>query len=169
MKTMLKVLMIIMALALVLSLAACGEEQVDAPAEETPTVESAPEEQTPEGETAAPEGETAAPTTDATTDATTPTEEIAFDAEPSLEEELLWEDEIGTGPMVTVKYEVYEAMSDSEKEAFRNCFTTASAFDFWEENALMNYGNELLDEEFVGEGSLNLKEIYEMLTGNYET
>ena len=178
MKTAMKILTMILALALVLSLAACGEEKLETPTEAPTTEQPVPEGESvaPEAETAAPEVETTAPAeeaTDPTTETTAPAqqEEISFDAEVSLEEELIEEEipeeDFGVGPLITVKYEVYEAMSDSEKEAYRDCFTTPAAFDFWEENAFMNYENEILDEGFLGAGTLNLKDIYEMLTGKY--
>ena len=119
MKTAMKILTMILALALVLSLAACGEEKLETPTE-APTTEqpvSEGESAAPEAETAAPEVETTAPAaeaTDPTTETTAPAqqEEISFDAEVSMEEELLEEEipeeDFGVGPMITVKYEVYE-------------------------------------------------------------
>ena len=186
MKNMMKLMAILLTLALVFSLAACGakeelavpqdmetmdteeilpEGETAAP-EQTPEAETAATEQTSEPETAtpAPEGETTA------TDASATTQEVTFDetvvdAELLPEDELIYEDEIGVPPAVTVKYAVYEAMSDSEKAAYQASFSNALAFEQWEEMALANYEADLIEDDMLGLGSLNLKEIFELLTG----
>lgn len=174
MKKMTKLLALAMALLLVLSISACKKEAAASTAAPTeaaapeategtadPTETTAPAESVP----AAPvEGETQ-PAAPADPQLSTEESEFDFDLEISMEEELLWEDEIGTGPMITVTWETYDAMPDSEKEAYRACFTNQAAFDSWEELALMDYESQFFDEGMMGMGSLILKDIISMLIG----
>lgn len=174
MKNMMKLICLTMALLLALSMTACKKEAA-APATE-PTETTAPEatgdtaeptETTApaEGETTAPaEGETQ-PTASEGSQISTEESELDFDMEIGLEEELFWEDEIGTGPMITLTWETYDAMPDAEKEAYRACFSNQAAFDSWEEMALMDYESQFFDEGLYGTGSLVLKDIIEMLIG----
>lgn len=173
MKKMTKLLALAMALLLVLSISACKKEaaapttaptEAAAPeaTEETadPTETTAPAESVP----AAPaEGQTQ-PAAPADPQLSTEESEFDFDMEIYPDEEF-WEDEIGTGPMITVTWETYDAMPDPEKEAYRACFSNQAAFDSWEELALMDYESQFFDEGMMGMGSLVLKDIISMLIG----
>lgn len=102
------------------------------------------------------------------TEQTQPTEELEYTEDLGyLEEELYYDEmpEIGTGPLITVKLETYENMSDAEKQAYEACFSNEYAFDEWMQMALMDYETSLNDDVLMGFGTLNLKEIIESLIG----
>ena len=183
MKNVMKLICLMLALVLALSLGACKKEaaapatdpaETTAPAEGGETTEptqaegETTEPSQAEGETTA-EEQTTAPTVNqeaGSEDFVISTEEDELDFNWEIEsDEFLYEDEMGTGPMITVTWETYEAMPDAEKEAYRACFSNQMAFDSWEEMALMEYESQFYEEEFWGTGNLVLKDIIEMLIG----
>lgn len=168
MKNLRKYMVLVIVLGLLLVYAAgCNRGKIATPA--TEPQEAAATQQTGEAteatqsatEATAPDTEAQTPEEDRPPD--TGMEESELDYE--LDYELDWEDEIGTGPKITVTWETYESMSDTEQEAYRACFSNQAAFDSWEEMAFMDYEFSFLDEDIWGGGSLNLKEIIAMLIG----
>lgn len=158
-----------MALILILSMIGCGKKEAAAtesvgtasPSEsgETTQTEEQPETAAPAGET---EPTAATTTQEQPTGQETAAEQNEYEELDSELEDLDWlVDDLGTPPIVTVKWETYENMSDSEKAAYEACFTNQSAFDLWYEMAMISYEME----EIYDEGALNLKEILSMMLG----
>lgn len=168
-----------MALLFALSVAGCNKNQSAA---SQPAATAAPSEG---GETAAPEAqpESAAPADEAEPTAAptnseqpanpeqpvnqettaTQSEEEATDETSGLEYDAPVEDDgPGTPPIVTVTWETYESMSDTEKAAYEACFSNQNAFDIWADEAMNSLDMEELD---FYDGSLNLKQILSILTG----
>lgn len=147
--------------------AEASEETAPAATEEVAAATEATETSAPTGTAEQPAGTEEQPTAEQPTAEQPTTQETPVDVDQEIinEEEFPFEEEFGTGPRITVKWETYEAMSEAEKEAYRACFTTEYAFNEWEEMAMMDYETSWEEEPLGGYGSLNLKEIIELLTG----
>lgn len=175
MKTVMRSLTLLLALALLLCVAGCKKKEAAAGAAAPKTTTQAAQ----ESEVTAPAEETAteaaastdtAETTEATASAPAQTQEqpvgqeLEYDESIAVEEEFL-DEQIGIGPRITVKWETYENMSDAEREAYRACFTNDYAFGEWEDMAMLDFDSYYDEPVFLGSDTLSLKEIVESLTG----
>lgn len=178
-KTLIRILTVCMVCLL---LCGCGKKTAAAdggaqPAAAAPTGEELPTDETQEaGETTGTETTQSTEATQSTepNQETVTTEQTQTSDEWEYSEELYFTEdefgmdempEFGTGPLITVKLETYENMSDAEKQAYEACFSNANAFDEWMEMALMDYDTSMNEDMYLGLGTLNLKEIIESLVG----
>ena len=173
-----KLFALMMAFTMVLCAAGCKKDKKSAAA--TTAATTAPTTAPTTQATDAPEVEeeveaTEAPAQTESTAATNPeevptvnTEEDIIDIDTWLDEYEFLEEELptdglGSWPLVTLKLEAYESMTDAERAAYEACFGDETTLEMWLDEAQMYY--ESRHNEFLFSGDLNLKEIISALTG----